>query len=83
MRKEWSASTYNRYDKPYDKELFFDGKRVASVTLYGDWWEAEFDCCDSNEYPDGARFRTQRGAMVYATKHATVMWIGGRYKERS
>jgi len=81
MKKQWKDSTSNGPLVPCDKDLFFDDERVAAVQLYGNWWEVDIDCCDTCEYPDGARFRTRRAAMLYATKHATVLWIGGRYKE--
>ena len=82
MKAKWIYATSNGPDKPEDKALCFDNKEVGEVTLVKDWWETTFHCCEPNEYPDGARFRTRRAAMLYVTKHATVMWIGGRYKEQ-
>ena len=82
MKREWDDGAPNGPDLPCDSQLYFDNVNVAEVSLYVDWWEVVFSCCMSNEYPDGARFRTRRAAKLYATKHATVMWIGGRYKEQ-
>lgn len=80
MKKEWLEGQGNGPNHPCDKFLYFDNRCVASVMLHGDWWEVEFNCCEGGEYPDGARFRSRHAAMMYVSKHATVMWIGGRYK---
>jgi hypothetical protein len=80
MKRKWVID-YENDEGPPDKCLIFDEVEVATVQRQGTWWEVRFAAVEYDIAPDGARFESHRGAMIFASKHATVLWIGGRYAE--
>lgn len=70
----------NRYPDDLDLEVLHadGGWRLIAFIRYNQYsqlYMCHFMGIEDNEFPDGEKFKTKRGAMRFCERHLPVMWI--------